>query len=518
MRSFVASAPHLVWEDLVLSAPIIGGCIGFAALFGAIWMLLVRFFAHIMVWTTVVSLAAGIGIGAYYMWITQRSMKASPRYESDDMFRQQADILFYSFYGVAAIGVFYSIGVVTLHRKIIIAVKVMKEASRAVAAQPATLLLPILTLLVSLAIVSGSAYVGALLASTGELVRAQPGFGHLHVPLETWGWGALLVFGTLWLLCFVRHVQHCAIAGTLSSWYFGVDGGSACLGSLSRVLTQHAGSVAYGSLLITLLQMVRLIVLAVMKRAKVCAGDSSFAKLACCCVACCLGCIEKTVRYLSRNAYIIMMIRGTSFCSSASEAVGLLTKHMVKVALVRSIGAGFLLLGKVFIAAGAAAIGALFLLTQPPYKEELFSVVPAVVAITIGAWIVGTGFMSVYNVAVDTIFLCYALDLDSVKEGQQRKGPASVNALIEETAERDDEYDEAPPARGSSSRRSRGSSTRQGSGANVGVMCVAAAGGTNPFGEVSTGQLAETSSTRYAANVELSDGTSGRQRGRSGRV
>ena len=92
---------------------------------------------------------------------------------------------------------------------------------------------------------------------------------------------------------------------------------------------------------------------------------------------------------------------------------------MVKVAVVRSIGAGFLLLGKVFIAAAAASIGAFFLLTQQPYKDELFSIAPAVVVIALGSWMVGSGFMAVYNIAVDTIFLCYALDLESVKQGQR---------------------------------------------------------------------------------------------------
>ena len=41
-----------------------------------------------------------------------------------------------------------------------------------------------------------------LLLSTGELLIATPGFGHFHVSLETSGWMALHVFGTLWLVCF----------------------------------------------------------------------------------------------------------------------------------------------------------------------------------------------------------------------------------------------------------------------------------------------------------------------------
>ena len=97
----------------------------------------------------------------------------------------------------------------------------MREATKAVAATPASLLLPILSLALSAAILTGAVTLAALLLSTGDLELASPGFGHLHVPLPTWGWSALLAFTTAWLLCFVRHAQHAAIAGSLATWYFG---------------------------------------------------------------------------------------------------------------------------------------------------------------------------------------------------------------------------------------------------------------------------------------------------------
>jgi len=183
-----------------------------------------------------------------------------------------------------------------------------------------------------------------------------------------------------------------------------------------------------------LLQVVRLFVTIVMKRAKACAGDSQVAKLLCCCVSCCLGCVERCVRYLSRNAYVVMMIRGTAFCSSASEGLSLLTKHMVKVAVMRSVGWGFLLLGKVFISGASAAMGAYILLTQEPWSVELYSIVPAVCCIALGAWLVGSAFMGVYNMAIDTIFLCYTIDVERAKNSREHRKatPASLGKLIDE--------------------------------------------------------------------------------------
>ena len=443
MRSLVSSLPHLVYEDLQVAAPVIYTCVGGAFLFGLLWLLLLRLFAHAMVWLTVVGIGTGCGVGAYFMWQTQANMKASERYDCcnhtspDPLFSQQADALHYAFYAVAVVGVVYALVVLCLYRKIFIAVKVMKEASRAVSALPSTLLLPVVTLMLSAAILFLCALVCLLLISTGELLVVSPGFGHLHVPLATWGYVALVCFAGVWFLCFVRHLQHCAISGTVSTWYFSgnqwLDMGSfTCLGALGRALRHHIGSIAFGSLLITILQAFRLLVIVIMKRLKACAGDSHLARLTCCCVACCLGCVERCVRFLSRSAYVVMMVRGSNFCASAQEAFSLLTKHMVKVAVLRSVGWAFLLLGKVFISAGAAATGAFLLLTQEPYTTELFSIVPAVVTIAIGAWVVGTGFMSVYNMAIETVFLCYTMDREPSRSGQESVAKLCDEAEAEE--------------------------------------------------------------------------------------
>ena len=422
MRRFVSSAPHILWEDLVASAPVVYACIGSAFVYGLLWMLLIRMFAHLMVWATATSISAGCAVGAYYMWLTQSRMRASPRFTSGDrLFVQQADYLYWGFFLVAMLGSAYTIALVVLHRKLILAVKVMKEASRAVTGVPSVLLLPIATLCLSAAIFCGWGITAVLLISTGELEPRTPGFGHIFLPIETWGWLALLGLTGVWTLCFIRHVQHCAVAGALSSWYF-ADGErwhglgiGLVVGTLGRVLGRHTGSVAAGSLLITLLQAVRIFVIVVMKRLKACAGDSSVARLACCCVQCCLGCVERCVRYISRNAYVVMMVKGTSFCGAATEALSLLTKHMMKVAVLRSVGWSFLVLGKLFVTGAAAGTGALVLLTQPPWSDELFSIFPAVLAISLGAWFVGSAFMGVYNMAIDTVFLCYTIDLERAR-------------------------------------------------------------------------------------------------------
>lgn len=436
MRRYISSAPHLIYEDLALAWPLVCACIGSAFVFGLVWMLLLRVFAAWMVWGTVVSIAVGAAVGSWYMWTAQERMGTEPRYLTDELYRQQADFLKYGFFGLAGAGVLYCLAVVFLRRRIAIAVRVMREASKAVAALPLMLLLPLASLALGLCLLAYAAYAALLLISTGELQPGHAGFAHITVPASTWGWLALHALGALWLLWFVKHLQHCAVSGAVSQWYFAEDkwldlGGFPVLGALCKAVRYHAGSVALGSLLITALMLVRFIVLSVLKRAAACAGDSRVAKLACCCIACCLGCVERSVRFLSRSAYVELMIGGRSFCASAFEALGLLTRNMLKVAVVRSIGAGFLLVGKLFIAAACAGVGAFLMLTQSPYREELASIAPATVAIALGAWVVGSAFMGVYNMTIDAIFICFCVDHEAHgKTGRPTYATASLKELI----------------------------------------------------------------------------------------
>ena len=236
-----------------------------------------------MVWLTVVGIGTGCGVGAYFMWQTQANMKASERYDCcnhtspDPLFSQQADALHYAFYAVAVVGVVYALVVLCLYRKIFIAVKVMKEASRAVSALPSTLLLPVVTLMLSAAILFLCTLVCLLLISTGELLVVSPGFGHLHVPRHMGLCRAGLLRRRVVSLLrapppALRHLWHgLRLYFSGNQW---LDMGSfTCLGALGRALRHHIGSIAFGSLLIPILRAFRLLVIVVMKRLKACAGD-----------------------------------------------------------------------------------------------------------------------------------------------------------------------------------------------------------------------------------------------------
>ena len=118
------------------------------------------------------------------------------------------------------------------------------------------------------------------------------------------------------------------------------------LASFKRLVIYHLGSVAFGSFIIALVQLVR-IILAYIER-KLAKRTNACGPLLKCC-QCCLWCFEKCLKFLNRNAYIMTAIYGYNFCKAAQKAFSLLTSNILRVAAINSVGTFVLFLGKSLI-------------------------------------------------------------------------------------------------------------------------------------------------------------------------
>lgn len=70
-----------------------------------------------------------------------------------------------------------------------------------------------------------------------------------------------------------------------------------------------------------------------------------------CVTRCCLDCLERFIKFITKNAYIQMAITGKSFCASAWNAFCLILKNAMRFGAVNSIGFIFNVLGVAFISA-----------------------------------------------------------------------------------------------------------------------------------------------------------------------
>ncbi|XP_052825829.1 choline transporter-like protein 1 [Octopus bimaculoides] len=145
-------------------------------------------------------------------------------------------------------------------------------------------------------------------------------------------------------------------------------------------------------------------------------SESEVAKFCLKCCICCLWCLEKCLKFLNANAYTVVAIKGTSFCTSARRAFNLLVNNVLRVAAINSVGDFLLFLTKICIMVLTGAIGIAWFKTD----EDLHYYAIPVLLVCVFAYILASCFMSQYEMVIDTLLLCFCEDVE-INDGSAEK-------------------------------------------------------------------------------------------------
>jgi len=242
-------------------------------------------------------------------------------------------------------------------------------------------------------------------------------------------WYALI--GFFWSVEFIIGCEQMVIAGAVGTWYFTRDRSNLpCpLGrSIRRLFLFHMGSVAFGAFLITLLKVPRVILVFVQQKLKK-HEDWGIIRAILYCCHCCLWVLENFLQYLNRNAYTVTAIRGTSFCTSAQVAFSTIASNALRVATINSVGDFILFLGKCTVTAITALCTTLLLKSN---ENIHFYAVP-LIAVAILSYFIAHCIISVYEMVIDTLFICFCEDMthnDGKTPGKEYYAPDSLRRLI----------------------------------------------------------------------------------------
>ncbi|CAC5407572.1 SLC44A1 [Mytilus coruscus] len=289
-------------------------------------------------------------------------------------------------------------------------VQLFKEAGKAIRCIPFLLLQPLWTLIILGGVLAGLAAIAAYIETAG-IPEVNNSTGIVKYAMDDtmryirW----YHIFGILWVSAFIVACQDMVIAGAIATWFFKRDKsqlGWPVLASIKRLIRYHLGSIAFGSFIIALVRLARMVLGYIQNklRGKVGKVTDFLLKM----LQCCLWCFEKFLAYLNRNAYIEIAIYGYSFCRGAQKAFLLIVSNALRVAVINSIGDFVLFLGKLSTMAIVLVIGHEFL----KHRDDInYMWAPITVAAAFG-FAVSHCFLLVYEVAIDTIFLCFCEDCE----------------------------------------------------------------------------------------------------------
>lgn len=432
-----------------------------------IWIVLMRWIAGVMVWITIILFVGVFGFSSY--WCISHYLDAKG---SEESFSVHMAVLTFSFskekfwlaFGIISIVILAIILLILLIlcSRIRIAIELIKESSRAVGSMLMTLIFPVFIYLLEIAVIAYWLVSAVYLASSGreptfslngtanmfengsynyEVLNKKTESLFDEIPCDTAANNSLSEFcGVLkhaeegkytfylqiynlfmlfWMVNFCIALGEMALAGAFASYYWAFEKPKdiptfPLAGSVWRCFRYHLGSLAFGSLIVAIIQIIRVFLEYLDHKLK--GSENPVAKFFLKCLKCCFWCLEKFIRFLNRNAYIMIAIHGKNFCVSAKKAFMLIMRNVVRVLVVDKVTDFLLMIGKLVVVGGVACASYFFfngdISFLKDYQPSLnFYVVP-VVLVTLGSYVIASCFFSVYNMAVDTVFLCFLEDLE----------------------------------------------------------------------------------------------------------
>uniref|UniRef100_A0A2K6AL95 Choline transporter-like protein n=1 Tax=Mandrillus leucophaeus TaxID=9568 RepID=A0A2K6AL95_MANLE len=455
-----------------------------------LFIILLRFLAGIMVWVMIIMVILVLGYGIFHCYMEYSRLRGEAGsdvslvdlgFQTD--FRvylhlRQTWLAFMIILSILEVVIILLL--IFLRKRILIAIALIKEASRAVGYVMCSLLYPLVTFFLLCLCIAYWASTAVFLSTSNEAVykifddsscsltaktcnpetfpssnesrlcpnaRCQFAFyggesGYHRALLGLQIFNAFMFF---WLANFVLALGQVTLAGAFASYYWALrkpDDLPAfpLFSAFGRALRYHTGSLAFGALILAIVQIIRVILEYLDQRLK--AAENKFAKCLMTCLKCCFWCLEKFIKFLNRNAYIMIAIYGTNFCTSARNAFFLLMRNIIRVAVLDKVTDFLFLLGKLLIV-GSVGILAFFFFTHririvqdtaPPLN---YYWVP-ILTVIVGSYLIAHGFFSVYGMCVDTLFLCFCEDLERNDGSQERPyfmSPELRDILLKGSAE-----------------------------------------------------------------------------------
>ncbi|XP_071119389.1 choline transporter-like protein 1 [Haliotis cracherodii] len=380
--------------------------------FALVIVITLRFVAGIVVWTVTISMLLVFFAAAGYCWylfythhtnLQEKVVKTPEMQAKVDTWMAYASVA-----SVIAIIVFLL--VIVLRKRIKLVVQLFKEAGSVFQRIPLLLIQPVWTLIILLSVVGALVFLGLYIETAGEpVIDAQTAFVkyELNAMMKYLRWYHF--FGLLWMSAFIVACQDLTIAGAVSEWYFSSDKsklGYPICRSIYNLIRYHLGTVAFGSFILAIVRLVRFILSRIQKRLHKKTGQvvEFLLKM----LQCCLYCFENFIKYLNRNAYIMTASHGYNFITGARRAFLLLLANILRVAAINSIGSFVLFLAKMGCVAVTVVIGNEFFKT----RDDINYVWAPLTAVGAVAFAITHCFMLVYEITMDTIFLCFCEDCE----------------------------------------------------------------------------------------------------------
>lgn len=390
---------------------ILGLCL-LSLVLSMILMVIIRYISRVLVWILTVLVILGSLGGTGVLWWLYAKQRRSPKEAVIPEQLQIAEdnlraLLIYAISATVFTVILFLIMLV-MRKRVALTIALFHVAGKVFIHLPLLVFQPFWTFFALVLFWAYWIMTLLFLGTTGSAVQNEQGFVEYKIsgPLQYMWW--YHVVGLIWISEFILACQQMTVAGAVVTYYFTRDKRNLpftpILASVNRLIRYHLGTVAKGSFIITLVKIPRMVLMYIHSQLK--GKENACARCMLKSCICCLWCLEKCLSYLNQNAYTATAINSTNFCTSAKDAFVILVENALRVAAINTVGDFMLFLGKVLIVCSTGLAGIMLLNYQQDYTVW---VLPLII-VCLFAFLVAHCFLSIYEMVVDVLFLCFAID------------------------------------------------------------------------------------------------------------
>ncbi|KAK3088621.1 hypothetical protein FSP39_021397 [Pinctada imbricata] len=355
---------ELVFKDIISSWYLLLVFLGIAMVGCFLWIILLRFIAGIMVWLTIVLVLGCLGFAIYYSYSTYYDLKNQNITATWQV--SEAFALNFSYYlglketwlafgcTLSTFTTIFLLILIFLLPRIKIAIELIKEGSRAIGNMIFTLFWPIIPFVLQAVLIGYMGISAVYIASMGdssyytngtnttqdtinyylERIPCSPndttlgsycdfvkyGGTEYIIPMQVF-----MLFMFFWAMNFIVALGQMVLAGSFASYYWAFDKPKdipafPLTASLYRSLRYHLGSLAFGALIIAIIQMIRVVL--------------------------------EYIDYKLKDSKNVIAVYGKNFCTAAKDAFFLIIRNVVRAVVLDKITDYVLFLSKLLVTAG----------------------------------------------------------------------------------------------------------------------------------------------------------------------
>ncbi|OQR89710.1 Voltage-gated Ion Channel (VIC) Superfamily [Thraustotheca clavata] len=401
------------WQQLLSAC-------GIAVVLACVYLIFLRFFGCLVLCLSVVALQVALVAAAVQAWIFS---------SNDTQFDRstQSILLVVAVLLLCAAMLFFFI-VVLMVQRLLLAGKFMAYGTRVLYKLPKLLLLPFFhTFFLFLVFMWGLA-VTVCLFGAGEVVSVEE---TLHIsstesvnvlvasfqrsPSLRWFF-LYHAFGIYWAISTILATTEMTTAMAVSLWYFApidkatkekqLEVDDPVKYAFEGIMGNHIGTAALSALVVAPIRFVRNLFMYIEDVQDNEGVGSGLANVFSTVFCCCIWCFKSFIIFISKEAYFITSIQGSSFYTSAKVAHKLITSHLLRIGSINRIGNASVLMGKVIVCTGACLSAYLLMEADDTWTGMAIPML----SIALFSYAIAHTFLSLYETTINVLLLSFTLD------------------------------------------------------------------------------------------------------------